>query len=202
MLINIIIHDINLNTILLLLLLLKYSNNCIHQDRMRVIRKITFGMVLTFHRAFDVSKEPLQALNDIIDLKCDRLLTSGCENTAFEGIECLQQLVETADGSIQIIAGCGLNADNVSSVIRKTGVQGVHAGSSVCISQFHQMHSTRNSTLLDVFSGGFVQWEQADQTRVEKFVRSAQSAWARGKLSFSTNSSRNSLQSNHSLEGS
>ena len=168
---------------------------------MRVIRKMTMGMVLTFHRAFDVCRDPFQSLNDIIELKCDRLLTSGCENTAFEGIECLQQLVETSNGAIRIIAGCGLNAENVSSVIRKTGVHGVHAGSSVCISQFHQMHSARQSSLLDVFNDGFVQWEQADQTRVEKFVQCASTAWAKGKLSFSTNSSRNSLHSIHSLEG-
>ena len=169
---------------------------------MRVIRKVTQRMLLTFHRAFDVCKDPFQSLIDIIDLKCDRLLTSGCENTAFEGIECLSQLVEAANGAIRVIAGCGLNAENVSSVIRKTGVHGVHAGSSVCISQFHQMHTARQSSLLEVFDEGFVQWEQADQTRVAKFVQSAQTAWTKGKLSFSTNSSRNSLHSIHSIEGS
>lgn len=162
---------------------------------MRVIRKLTLGMTLTFHRAFDVCNDPMKCLLDIIELKCDRLLTSGCENTAFEGMGFLQELVEASQGAISIIAGCGLNAENVSTVIKNTGVQGVHAGSSVCISHFHQMHCKRQSSLLDVFSGGFVQWEQADQTKVSKFVQNAKRAWNRGKMSFSTNSSRNSLQS-------
>ncbi|QGM80454.1 copper homeostasis protein CutC [Otariodibacter oris] len=84
------------------------------------------GMKVTFHRAFDLCDDPFVALSQLIDLGCDRILTSGQAKTAFEGIPLLQQLVNKAQNQIQIMAGCGINADNVSEIIQRTQVPQIH----------------------------------------------------------------------------
>lgn len=82
---------------------------------------------LTFHRAFDVCRDPMKALEDIIDLGFDCLLTSGQQPTAEEGIPMLKKIAEAAKGRIEIIAGSGVNPDNAARIIKETGVDGVHS---------------------------------------------------------------------------
>lgn len=82
---------------------------------------------ITFHRAFDVCRNPLKALEDIIELGCNCLLTSGQEAKAEDGIPMLRFLEEKASGRIAIVAGSGVNPDNASRIISETGVDGVHS---------------------------------------------------------------------------
>lgn len=82
---------------------------------------------ITFHRAFDVCRNPLKALEDIIDMGCDCLLTSGQEAKAEDGIPMLRLLVEKAAGRIAIVVGSGVNPDNAAKIISETGVDGVHS---------------------------------------------------------------------------
>jgi len=84
-------------------------------------------MQVTFHRAFDRAKDPLDALEDVIKTGADRILTSGQAPTAFEGREMIKKLVEKAAGRIKIIAGGGINPQNVLEIIEYTGVTEVHA---------------------------------------------------------------------------
>lgn len=88
--------------------------------------KASQGMEITFHRAFDLCKDPITALEQLIDLGCHRILTSGQATTAFDGIPVIQQLVKQANGRIQIMAGCGINADNVTQIIKQTQVPEIH----------------------------------------------------------------------------
>lgn len=81
---------------------------------------------VTFHRAFDECRAPFEALEQIIDLGCDRILTSGQAPTAPEGAGLLRQLVQQAAGRIVILAGSGVTPDNVSQLIAETGVTEVH----------------------------------------------------------------------------
>lgn len=85
---------------------------------------------LTFHRAIDQSRDPLEALRAVIDLGFARVLTSGGAPTAAEGIPMLEEMVKIADGRIEIIAGGGVNPGNVARIIRETGVPAVHASAS------------------------------------------------------------------------
>lgn len=85
------------------------------------------GMTVTFHRAFDMCRNPLQALEDIIQLGCNKVLTSGQATTAQAGIELLKTLVQTANGRISIMPGCGVNADNASKIIKGCGATEIHA---------------------------------------------------------------------------
>lgn len=84
------------------------------------------GLGVTFHRAIDQCADVRQALNTIIELGCERVLTSGLASQVEEGIATLAEMVTLAQGRIQIMAGAGLNADNVTRIVQQTGVQEVH----------------------------------------------------------------------------
>ncbi len=80
----------------------------------------------TFHRAFDEVRQPLEALRQLSQLGCQRILTSGRQPTAIAGVALLRQLVTFADGKIGIIAGGGLSAPHVAELVTQTGVREVH----------------------------------------------------------------------------
>ncbi len=82
-------------------------------------------MAVTFHRAIDMTPDYLQALEDIIETGCNRILTSGQKNTATEGIENIKKLVKQANGRIEIMAGSGINAANAQTLIH-TGMDALH----------------------------------------------------------------------------
>lgn len=88
--------------------------------------KAADGLGITFHRAFDLCQAPQQALEKIIHLGCERVLTSGQKITALAGTNLIKELVEQANGRISIMAGSGINSDNVIDIIQQTGIQEVH----------------------------------------------------------------------------
>lgn len=85
------------------------------------------GMEVTFHRAFDeVRQDPQEALEAVIRCGCHRLLTSGCQASAWEGRDVIKDLVRQAQGRIKILAGAGITPENVRDIINYTGVTEVH----------------------------------------------------------------------------
>ena len=80
---------------------------------------------VTFHRAFDMVRDPQRALEALIACGCRRVLTSGGRNTALEGIEQLRALVARAAGRIEVMAGSGVNASN-ARLLAATGVDALH----------------------------------------------------------------------------
>lgn len=89
------------------------------------------GMSVTFHRAFDCTAHPLQALEDIISLGCDRILTSGQQPKAVEGTRLLAELREKAQGRIKLLAGCGVTEDNIRTIYDATGIREYHFSARV-----------------------------------------------------------------------
>ena len=85
------------------------------------------GMSVTFHRAFDMCRDPRKALEELISIGCDRVLTSGQEATAMAGVPLLKELVEQADGRIIIMPGCGVNSANAATILQVTGATEIHA---------------------------------------------------------------------------
>ena len=81
---------------------------------------------VTFHRAFDHTSDPFKALEDIIELGCVRILTSGCKPTAYEGADLLAELVERAADRIIIMPGCGVNEVNIAETARLSGAREFH----------------------------------------------------------------------------
>ena len=80
-----------------------------------------------FHRALDCVENVDETMKILIELGCDRVLTSGGKNTALEGIERIQYLQKMYGGSIQILAGSGIHSDNAIELIHRTNVQQVHS---------------------------------------------------------------------------
>ena len=98
----------------------------VDMDFMRQLMAESEGMSVTFHRAFDVCRDPFVALEQIIELGCDRILTSGQMPKAEEGVDLLKQLVEKAGDRIIIMSGCGVNAGNIALIAQATGAKEFH----------------------------------------------------------------------------
>lgn len=81
---------------------------------------------ITCHRAFDMTRDPLEALEDCIEAGFDRILTSGLELQAANGIPVIKELVEKARGRIRMMAGSGVNESCVKEIVEKTGVEEIH----------------------------------------------------------------------------
>jgi copper homeostasis protein len=85
-------------------------------------------MAVTFHRAFDLVREPARELERLIGLGIERVLTSGQAPNALLGSEAIAALVAQAAGRITIMAGGGINEANAVRVVRETGVGEIHVG--------------------------------------------------------------------------
>jgi len=81
---------------------------------------------VTFHRAFDVFPDRSEALERLIELGVERVLTSGGAPSAPEGAEEIRRLVVQAKGRIEIMPGGGINPNNVARLVQQTGVREVH----------------------------------------------------------------------------
>jgi copper homeostasis protein len=86
---------------------------------------------VTFHRAFDMTPEPLIALETLIELGVDRILTSGQEPTAYEGAERIAELIKAAVDRVIILPGGGINARNVARIAAVTGASEIHFAARV-----------------------------------------------------------------------
>lgn len=95
--------------------------------RCRALMTEAEGMDVTFHRAIDVSRDPMQALEDIIALGCRRILTSGTQRDAQSGASAIGQLIEQADGRIAVMPGGGISAANIAAIAARTGACEFHA---------------------------------------------------------------------------
>jgi len=93
----------------------------------RAARPLSF----TFHRAFDASADPAEALDTLIALGVDRVLTSGHAATAEAGIPGLAALVRRAAGRIGILPGGGIREHNAARIVRETGVREIHSRGDV-----------------------------------------------------------------------
>ena len=81
---------------------------------------------ITLHRAFDMTRDPLEALETAIRLGCQTILTSGQQRDALAGAGTLRALQERAAGQIAIMAGSGVRKENIREIYRQTGVQVYH----------------------------------------------------------------------------
>jgi copper homeostasis protein len=95
--------------------------------RMAELVALARPMQITFHRAFDRAFNPYRALEDIISLGIERVLTSGQAATAVEGADLLSALIQKAGDRIIIMPGSGVSEDNVADLLKKTGAKEVHA---------------------------------------------------------------------------
>lgn len=98
-----------------------------HVDTVRTSELVAAAgtMEVTFHRAVDLTPDPVGAVDDILRTGCRRILTSGGQRTAAEGLSAIREMVRRAAGRIEIMAGSGVRADNART-IADTGVDAIH----------------------------------------------------------------------------
>jgi copper homeostasis protein len=102
-------------------------------DKGRCARLVeaAYPLGVTFHRAFDWASNPFEAMEAIIGIGCERILTSGQRPTALEGVPLIDELVREADDRIVIMPGSGVRAANIVDLAQKTGASEFHSSARV-----------------------------------------------------------------------
>ena len=85
------------------------------------------GMPVTLHRAFDMARDPMEAVEAAVQLGCKTILTSGQAPSALAGTTVLRAARSKAAGRIDIMAGGGVSGENVEKIFNKTGIRTFHA---------------------------------------------------------------------------
>jgi len=98
----------------------------IDMRRMGKLIELARPMEITCHRAFDMTSDPFEALEDLLELGVDRVLTSGQADSALDGAPLLRRLIEKANQRIVVMPGHGVKEGTLEQVIQKTGAQEFH----------------------------------------------------------------------------
>ena len=105
----------------------------LNMDAMKELIDVADGLSITLHRAFDMCRDPYAALEDAIALGVNTILTSGQKQSAWEGRELLAELIQKADGRIDIMAGAGIGASVIEKLIPATGGTSYHMSGKVTL---------------------------------------------------------------------
>jgi copper homeostasis protein len=128
-------------------------------------------MQVTFHRAFDMTGDLVQSLGDVQATGVHRILTSGGQQTAAEGAEMLKKLVESANGSVGIMAASGIGEHNVAELVQRTGVREVHASLRSAVAS--SMRYQNQQVSMGATKGREYQRLVADQQKVRRLLSAA-----------------------------
>ncbi len=132
---------------------------------------------VTFHRAFDLVREPAEALEVLIGLGIERVLTSGQAPSALEGANVLSRLVAQAARRILVLAGAGVRAHNVAELVARTGVSEVH-GSAFTASESPMRYRNERLDLGSSVPRGEYERAETDQETVRMFRAAVDAASA------------------------
>jgi copper homeostasis protein len=130
-----------------------------------------WGLGVTFHRAFDMCADLYQSMEDIIELGCERILTSGGKSTAMEGAYIIARLISLAASRISIMPGSGVNEANVADLVRFTGANEVHSSARVHVlskMKYKNDYIIMGDTVGDEYSN-----DVTDEGRVSEIIRLA-----------------------------
>ena len=102
------------------------ADGALDQEKMRRLMDCAGGIDVTLHRAFDMTRDPMDALEAAIALGCKTILTSGQEKDAAAGKDTLKAVYARAAGRIDIMAGCGVKKWNIQEIHDHTGIVVFH----------------------------------------------------------------------------
>lgn len=127
-----------------------------------------YGMSTTFHRAFDRCSDIFASLESVISLGCDRILTSGGMKTAIEGKEIIKKLIQIAGDRIIIMPGGGITENNISELVKATGLKEFHGS-------FRSRTEVNMKYISPVFNDINEEYSilQTDSEKVRKVIESA-----------------------------
>lgn len=141
--------------------------------RTKLLVEWAWPLGVTFHRAFDRCRAPLDALEDVIATGCERILTSGQGVSAVDGAELISQLVEKAGDRIQIMAGSGVRAHNVADLVKKTRCTEYHSRAQKTV----KSKMSYQNELVRLLGNIESEWEETDPGEVADLLRRAEEAW-------------------------
>ena len=148
--------------------------NLVDVGHARALIEAAEGLPVTFHRAFDFTRNLPEALEHLIDAGVSRILTSGGEATALDGASVISALVVRAADRITVMAGGGIRENNVRELIARTRVCEVHTGLSSLVRT--QMSLQKPDVRLRKPSpGDEAAWEEVEEGGLRRLVDVVQS---------------------------
>jgi len=146
------------------------EDGLVDMDRTGTLVALARPLSVTFHRAFDMSRDPYEALEDLIRLGIDRILTSGHDLSALEGLDLITDLVQKAGDRIIVVPGGGITERNIKKIVEQSGVKEVHVAALVSVESRMRYRNTR------CFMGGELRPPEStltvtDPHRIRAFVR-------------------------------
>lgn len=145
-------------------------------ERSRVLVKLSRPLPVTFHRAFDMVCDSEQSLAALISLGVDRVLTSGLDSSALEGLPMLRKLVKKGRGKIKVVPGGGITERNVQRILEGCGAKEFHC--SARVSQASAMeYCNADVSMGGKFGPPEFSWKVAGTDRVCNFIRLAKEVW-------------------------
>jgi copper homeostasis protein len=121
------------------------EDGCVDIAKTRQLVTAARPLKVTFHRAFDMSRDLRRSLEDVIAAGADRILTSGAEQSVEEGIPAIAKLTRAGKGRIAIMVGGGITESNVHRVVSETGAREIHASVRVHLSSPMQYRNEKIS---------------------------------------------------------
>ncbi len=106
---------------------IQLRDGSIDTERLKRIVDWAYPMAVTCHKVFDTTPDAFQALEDVIDAGCSRILTSGLSKSATEGADLIAKLISQAAGRIIIMPGGGVRSSNIEQLIKDTGANEYHS---------------------------------------------------------------------------
>ncbi|MBC8446728.1 MAG: copper homeostasis protein CutC [Chloroflexi bacterium] len=149
------------------------EDGSVDRERTGELAELARPLRVTFHRAFDMSRHPHEAMEDLIKLGIDRILTSGQELSALEGLDLIADLVQEAGDRIIIMPGGGITERNIGKIAEQSGAKEVHAAAPMNVESRMRYRNAR------CFMGGELRPPEfsltvTDPHRIRAFVRAMQ----------------------------
>lgn len=137
--------------------------------RLQQLVALARPMQVTFHRAFDMCREPRRALEQLVELGVDRLLTSGQDSSCLEGVDLIAELHAQAAGRIVVMPGGGITARNVAKIVAATGVRDVHMSARTTVAS-GMLHRNGNAFMGGVLRPAEFEWKTTSSDIVRAVV--------------------------------
>ncbi len=139
--------------------------------RTQCLVEIADPMKTTFHRAFDMSVDLNQALEDVADAGVDRVLTSGGRQNAQDAIPAISRLIADANGKVAVMIGGGIRESNVRRILTQTGAREIHANLGETVPSSMRYRNEKIS--LGEIKGREYQLSIVSETRVRRLLEAA-----------------------------
>ena len=131
------------------------KDGSIDKKRCQELVVLAYPLGVTFHRAFDRTNDPLKALEDIIEIGCERILTSGLKPKAADGTHIIKELIAHADDRIILMPGSGVTSENIISLAENTGAVEFHSSASMdAESKMNYENAAMNEKMKHIIADG------------------------------------------------